>query len=385
MAPPDTPMVARWGTEHPSAPLVVALHGNGTSEHSLIEISPWLPHGPVAYVSVRAPLQNGSGFCWYPETERGVPDPEGLATVAEWFLRWLDTEGDPDRPVILLGFREGVTFASALMLTEPHRWAGGALLYGALPFDVGVPMTRGRLAGMPVFLAHGTDDPRTPAELLARTWEWLTKHSGAPVWAEREPGGAQLAGKVVGDLGTWLGDRLDHLRAHGENPIPDHEDAEWPTLPSGRLPRRSGDQPDVTSGLPQHQLTQTAPPDLQAKLWDQITGLAHVIPAPSRVGVTGTRALLLDEAHATGPDTAFVLPDDREFAHMHPAADGSLHVVLSDAQAYDALAKGWGVAHPLAGVRLSPGMVLIYGPRDPTEVEVVAGIVAAAHHHVTTG
>jgi phospholipase/carboxylesterase len=33
-------MVARWGTTHPSAPLVVALHGNGTSEHSMIEIAP---------------------------------------------------------------------------------------------------------------------------------------------------------------------------------------------------------------------------------------------------------------------------------------------------------------------------------------------------------
>jgi phospholipase/carboxylesterase len=55
-------MVARWGSPHPSAPLVVALHGNGTSEHSLIEIAPWLPHGPVAYVAVRGPLERPTGF-----------------------------------------------------------------------------------------------------------------------------------------------------------------------------------------------------------------------------------------------------------------------------------------------------------------------------------
>ena len=65
--------------------------------------------------------------------------------------------------MLLVGFREGVTFAGALMLAEPHRWAGAMLLYGALPFDAGVPMTRGQLAGMPVFLAHGTDDTRTPS------------------------------------------------------------------------------------------------------------------------------------------------------------------------------------------------------------------------------
>src|SRR5690349_3587203 len=200
MPPSDGPMVARWGTTHPSAPLVVLLHGSGTSEHSMIEIAPWLPHGPVTYIAVRAPILGDSGFRWFAEVEPGRPDPASLAASARWFLAWLDAEGDPDRPVLLIGFREGVTFAGSLMLTEPHRWAGGVLLYGALPFDVGAPMARGRLAGMPVFLAHGTDDTRTPPPLQARTWDWLAKESGAPLWAERANGGNQLAGEVVGDV-----------------------------------------------------------------------------------------------------------------------------------------------------------------------------------------
>ena len=78
-------MVARWGTAHPSAPLVVALHGNGTSEHSMIEIAPWLPHGPVAYVAVRGPITGDSGFHWYTETD-GRPDPASLAASTAWFL-----------------------------------------------------------------------------------------------------------------------------------------------------------------------------------------------------------------------------------------------------------------------------------------------------------
>jgi phospholipase/carboxylesterase len=351
----------------------------------MIEISPWLPHGPVAYVSVRAPIMGDTGYLWFREAERGRPDPASLMSAASWFLRWLDTEGDPERPVILLGFREGVTMAGALMLTEPHRWAGGVLLYGALPFDSGIAMTRGLLGGMPVFLAHATDDPRTPPELLTRTWEWLAKESGAPLLAERVPGGDQLAGKVVGDVGTWLADRLDHLRAHGENPVPCDEDAPWPTVPGGRLPPRAGEPPEVTPAIPQYQCSQTAPSDLQAQLWSRITALDDITTAPTRVGIEGTRALLLDRRRSAGPDAAFILPDDGEFAHMHPPPDGSLHVVLPDAQAYDALAKGWAVAHPLAGVRLSPGMVLVYGPRDAAEVEIVAGITAASHRYATSG
>jgi phospholipase/carboxylesterase len=48
-------------------------------------------------------------------------------------------------------------------------------------------------------------------------------------------------------------------------------------------------------------------------------------------------------------------------------------------QAADLLAKGWGVAHPLAGVRLTPGMVMVFGLRDGAEGEIVAGVVAASH------
>jgi phospholipase/carboxylesterase len=373
----DLPMVARWGTENPAAPLVVALHGNGTSEHSMIEVSPWLPHGPVAYVAVRAPIEQGTGYSWY-------RDPDDLPATCRWLLDWLDTEGDPDRPVLLLGFREGVTLAGALVLDAPERFAGAALVYGALPLGAGPPGPPAALAGMPVFLAVGTDDRRTPAELLDRTWNWLARSSGAPLWAERGPGGDQLAGGVVAALGKWLADRLDHLRAHGENPLPDAAEQDWIDL-RGRLPRREGEPPAVTPRIPQHQATQNAPPHLQAALWERLAGLAGVRTAPARVGAEGTRALLLDRGTAVGPDAAFVLPADGEFAHQHPAPDGSLHLCLPLALAYDALAKGWAVAHPLAGLRVSTGMVLVPGPRTDAELEVVAGIAAAAHRYAVAG
>jgi phospholipase/carboxylesterase len=371
-------MVARWGSEHPARPLVVALHGNGTSEHSLIEISPWLPHGPVGYASVRAPIEHGTGYVWFPGG--GRPGADELTETCRWFLRWLDTEGDPERPVLLLGFRDGVTLAGGLMLTAPERFAGAMLIYGALPLDAGVAMLRGALRGMPVFLAHGTDDTRTPAPLLARTWDWLARESGAPVWAERAPGGDQLAGQVVGHVGTWLGDRLDYVAAHGENPLPDGDEPRWP----GVLPVRAGDPPDVTAGIPQHQTSQNAPADLQDDLWKRLAALDGVTTGPTGVGVAGTRALFLDRTSATGPDAAYLLPADGEFAHLHPDPDGSLHLALPDALAYDALVKGWAVAHPLAGVRLSAGTVLVPGPRDAAEVEIVTGIVAAAHRYAST-
>ncbi len=374
----DLPMVARWGTENPAAPLVVVLHGNGTSEHSVIEMAPWLPHGPVAYVAVRGPTQRDRGFVWF-DTDDGRPVPASLATTCRWLLRFLDDEGDPDRVVLLVGFREGVTVAGALALTAPERFAGLGLLYGALPLDAGLPTGRGQLSGMPVYLAHGADDARTPQPLLARTWTWLAQESGAPVLAERIPGGDVLAGQAVGHLGTWLGDRLDHVRVHGESPLPDGDEPIWTDLPGGRLRPRSGLPPGLTSGVPQHQVTQNGPADLQELLWARLAALPGVTTGPTKVGVEGTRAVCVERGAA--PDSAFVLPADGEFAHLHP--DGSTHVVLPEDLAYDALAKGWAFAHPLAGVRVARGLVLVPGPRDEAELATVAGIVAAAHRTVT--
>ncbi|MDQ4116438.1 MAG: phospholipase, partial [Actinomycetota bacterium] len=231
------PMAARWGSEHPSVPMTLLLHGNGTSEHSLIEMSPWLPHGPVSYVAVRAPFERGHGYGWYADTGSGSPDPDELVRSARWLLDWMGTEGDPERPVIVLGFREGVTVAGAMLLLEPERFAGALLLYGALPLHAGLPAERGRLRGIPVYLAHGTGDTRTPATLLAGTRAWLAAHSGAPLWFDEVEGGEQVAGSVVGGVGTWLADRLDHLGAHGENPLPDGAEPAWPGLPGdGVLP-----------------------------------------------------------------------------------------------------------------------------------------------------
>ncbi|GAA4695870.1 hypothetical protein GCM10023215_37250 [Pseudonocardia yuanmonensis] len=101
---------------------------------------------------------------------------------------------------------------------------------------------------------------------------------------------------------------------------------------------------------------------------------------PAVIGPAGTRSVFLD-----GPadPATLVHPAERELAHLHP--DGSLHLALPDALAYDALGKGWALAHPLAGVRLAAGLVLVPAPRDEAEVEVVAAVVTAAHRAATGG
>jgi phospholipase/carboxylesterase len=92
---------------------------------------------------------------------------------------------------------------------------------------------------------------------------------------------------------------------------------------------------------------------------------------------------MLTHAPTTGPAQAFLVPRAREFAHLHPGHDGSLHIALPVGMAADAIRHGWAVAHPLAGIRLTPGMVLVYGPRDERELDVVTAIVSTSHAWAT--
>ncbi|HVE96731.1 MAG TPA: hypothetical protein VNA67_07095 [Pseudonocardiaceae bacterium] len=62
-----------------------------------------------------------------------------------------------------------------------------------------------------------------------------------------------------------------------------------------------------------------------------------------------------------------------------------MHLALPIPLAHDASAKGWAVAHPLAGIRLTAGTVMIFGPRAEGELEIVSGIVAVSHSFAAHG
>jgi phospholipase/carboxylesterase len=375
------PVVATHGSTDPDAPLVVLLHGRGSHERDIITLAPHLPAGP-AYAAVRAPIAEGGGFAWFANRGIGRPVAESLAETMSWFRRWLDDVAPPGRPVLLVGFSGGAAFAGGLVLADPQRYAGAAILYGTLPFDAGVPVETGRLAHLPVLVAQGDADHVIPRDLLDRTWDYLLQDSGAPTVAHRDPGGHGISAAALHRLGDWIATRAHHLATTGATAVGLDPDVAWPTLPGGVLPRRRGSRPEVSWVIPQQQRTQNAPAELQERLFARATALAGTRTGPSRISVPGARGLTLE--HPAGPAAAFLVPEVAEYAHVHPTYDGSLHLALPVAQAADLVAKGWGAPHPWAGTRLTPGFVMVFGPRDAEELETVAGVLAASHRYAST-
>jgi phospholipase/carboxylesterase len=70
----------------------------------------------------------------------------------------------------------------------------------------------------------------------------------------------------------------------------------------------------------------------------------------------------------------------REFAHIHPLPEGSMHLALPPHLVEDAIAKGWAEQHPVARMGMIPRtIVMLYGPRDGEELEIVWSLVQASH------
>jgi hypothetical protein len=148
---------------------------------------------------------------------------------------------------------------------------------------------------------------------------------------------------------------------------------------SSSLPARAGDRPRTTPTNPHTQLDQQ-PVDVRLveELARRVFALPGVVEEPSRISVPGARALVLAPDEASGPPEAFLIA--REFAHLHPAPDHSLHAMLPTELVTEAVAAGWAEPHPVALRGLIPSTaVMLYAPRDEAELEVIEGLVRSSH------
>jgi hypothetical protein len=143
---------------------------------------------------------------------------------------------------------------------------------------------------------------------------------------------------------------------------------------------RTGPKPRTTSSNPHTQLDQNAPRALYDALAARMFALPDAEERPSRVSVPGARALWLRDGVEPGPPDAFMI--EREFAHLHPARDGSLHMALPRRRAETAIASGWAELHPIARLGYLPQtVVMVFGPRNADELEIVWGLVLESYRN----
>lgn len=156
--------------------VALLLHGFGSNERDLAGLMPALGLD-VPWASLRAPLPAGPGAGWFEITTPGSPDaaPVEAATAAIW--TWIEEHLDAATRVVPIGFSQGGLMATQLLRTRPERALAAVVLGG---FVLGAPQPADDELGVtrpPVFWGRGAEDRVIAAHAVARTSDWLPRHS----------------------------------------------------------------------------------------------------------------------------------------------------------------------------------------------------------------
>ena len=202
---------------------VVLMHGLGADGNDFVPIVPELgleDRRPVRFVFPHAPMRPVSinrGYvmrAWYDIVVHGGGWREDAANVRESrelieaLLEREKARGVPAGQIVLAGFSQGGAMALYAGLRHAERLAGILALSSALPLADALaaeasPVNR----DVPLFMAHGTDDPTIPIARAIRSRDILTGLGYRVTWREY-PMPHSVCPEEVNDISAWLADVL---------------------------------------------------------------------------------------------------------------------------------------------------------------------------------
>ena len=150
-----------------AAGLLVLHHGRGASEHDLLPLGEVLdPAHELHIVAPRAPLSlpGAPGYHWYVVPRVGYPDPDtfrsSVKALGEFHDEVWERAGIGPGRTVLGGFSMGSVLSYALGLGHDRPVPAGLLAFsGFVPTVEGWEPDVGGRRGLPVFIAHGRNDP----------------------------------------------------------------------------------------------------------------------------------------------------------------------------------------------------------------------------------
>ena len=196
---------------------IIWLHGLGADGHDFEPIVPELPLPAglrARFVFPHAPVQSVTinyGHvmpAWYDVYGDGRQDADGIRVSQgriEALIARERARGVSTRRIVLAGFSQGGAIALQTGLRHPERLAGILALSTYLP----LAETLGAEANpanrdVPIFMAHGTEDPVIPLQRAAISRDQLRKLGHQVEWHEY-PMPHAVCPEEIADVGAWLG------------------------------------------------------------------------------------------------------------------------------------------------------------------------------------
>ena len=185
-------------------------------------------------------------------------------------------------------------------------------------------------------------------------------------------------------LGDWIAHRLAFLDRHRRRARPGRaRRGPGRPCPAARCPSDAALGPTVSWTIPQQQRARHAPAELQERLFAWVAAAVRRRRRPlARSRCPGARGFTLAEPPARTTRSSCPRPASSRTCTRRTTARSTSP--CRRRRPPTSSTKGWGGPHTWAGTRLSPGFVMVYGPRDDDELAIVRGIVAASHAYAST-
>lgn len=200
-----------------ASPLLLLLHGVGSHEGDLVQLAPFLD-GRFFVISARAPVTLAPGmYAWFEvqlDPGRPIINPQQAESSRIRLVGFIDEaietyRLDPSR-VYLMGFSQGAIMSLSVALTRPEKVAGIVAMSGRILPEI-APMIAPpeALRGLPIFVAHGTEDQVLPVHHGRAARDLLQRLPLALTYREYAMG-HQVTEESLTEIAAWLGERLDH-------------------------------------------------------------------------------------------------------------------------------------------------------------------------------
>ena len=197
------------------AGLLVLHHGRGADEHDLLGLADVLdPQRRLHVVTPRGPLTlpGWPGAHWYVVPRVGYPDPETFRRAYEALAGFHDElwerTGIAPADTVFGGFSMGSVMSYSLGLAGDRPAPAGILAFsGFIPIVEGWQPDLGSRPDLPVFIAHGRQDPVMEVGFARRARD-LLEAGGLPVEYHESDAAHHIDPAHVPAAVEWLGARI---------------------------------------------------------------------------------------------------------------------------------------------------------------------------------
>jgi len=196
---------------------LVWLHGLGADGYDFLPIVPELalpsatrfvfPHAPIRPVTINGGAPMRAWYDIYSFGPGGVEDEAGVRASAATVERLVAREaerGMARERIVVAGFSQGGAVALHAGLRSAEPLGGILALSTYLPLADRLAAERSAAsAGLPIFMAHGRQDPVVGLALADRSRDVLARLGYKVDWHTYDMGHSVCAAEVS-DIGTWL-------------------------------------------------------------------------------------------------------------------------------------------------------------------------------------